>query len=256
MSIDDYNLDALVADPDITTRARLKEATSAVAQFASVYQFNTLNEALSYLQGEKRCDVMFISYRYQPGEVKNFLLQAKESPQGRDSAYVMVLKAKDQEGSTVASNVMLGVDGFLFEPYSVDSLVEITRLARRIRAERSAARVKLAITLSLSEVIQQLDVVAFLKSTGVEVSRSMRRLKEMCADMKGVAVEALPAYFEVAVKTFTEILSPRKIFQMKEYSGVSDRVKKRMEEKLRAKAEAAERGQTHTDVRVIKKTQN
>lgn len=233
LKMNDYlRFNAIVVDPDITTRMRLKHATTAVPQFDEVHLKNSLDEALWPLDGNERCDVIFISYLFDLKEVTNFIERAKQTKQGRDSAYVLVLKTKDQDHSTVANSVMLGVDGFLFEPYSVDSLVEITNLATKIRREREAAREKLATTLLLTDVINQLDLVASLKSLGYAVGNSLKKLHELCQNLHNMPAETLQPRLETIVKLFTEIQVPRKVFQAKQYTGVSSRVRKRMEEKI------------------------
>ena len=238
VSTEEYRLHAMVTDPDITTRMRLKEATTAVPQFSEVVQRNSLDEALSQLNSNERCDVVFISYKYDPDEVKAFVLKARESKQGQDCAYVLVLKSKDQDSSTVASSVVVGIDGFLFEPYSVESLVEITELSRRVRQERSTARAKLAMSLGLTEATEQLDLIAFLRSCGAEASRSMERFREICTNLSQSATQSIGAYYELAVKKFTDTSAPKSFLKVKKYGGVSARVRKRIEEKVRSEIEA------------------
>lgn len=232
MSTGYLKFNAIIADPELDTRMRLKQATASVPQFHNVHQRNTLNEALSTLSGDERCDVVFISYRFELKEISTFVERAKNTKQGRDCAYILVLKTKDQDHSTVANSVMLGVDGFLFEPYSVDSLVEMTNLATKIRREREAAREKLAITLLMTDVINQLDMVSALKSMGYSVSTGMKKLEDLCSGLHNMPEGTLSNRLETVVKLFSEIQVPRKVVQAKEYRGVSSRVRKKMENKI------------------------
>jgi response regulator RpfG family c-di-GMP phosphodiesterase len=226
-----YN--AIIADPDVQTRMRLKQATASVVQFGEVVQVTTLSEAGGRIQSDRHWDVVFISNNFSEGEVTDFIARAKEHKGGQDAAFIRVLKSKDQQNSAVAQGMLQGIDGFLFEPYSVDQLVDITTLSARIKKERSDTRQRLAIELLLSDVMKQLDLVAFLKSVGFEVTRSATRLKEMCNALQGASTgQMLEVYKEVAVKLFSEAPLPKPMFQAKQYSGVSARVKKKMEEKI------------------------
>jgi DNA-binding NarL/FixJ family response regulator len=230
-----YRLNAILADPDITTRMRLRQATTAVPQFAEVIQAATLNEAIYKLESESRFDVVFISYKFNLEETKTFIEGAKKTKQGELAAFVLVLRTRDQDKSTIATGVMMGIDGFLFEPYSVDSLVEMTNLARKVRDERSAAKEKMATSLLVKEIIDQLDLVAYLKSCGYAVSKSKDRLIELCASLKGMHAENAEERTEYIASLFIDAPLPKKAFEAKKYGGVSARVRQRMEKKVMGK---------------------
>jgi hypothetical protein len=217
---------------------RLKQATSSVVQFGEVFQVTTLGEGASKIEQEKHWDVVFISNKFSDEDLTSFINRAKESKGGQDAAFIRVLKSKDQQNTTIASGMLLGIDGFLFEPYSVDQLVDITTLAAKIKQERSGTRQKLAISLILSDVMKQLDLVSFLRGAGFEVTRSATKLRDMGLALQGSASgEHLEAYYEVALKQFIDAPLPKPMFQAKQYAGVSARVKKKMEEKIIAEVE-------------------
>jgi CheY-like chemotaxis protein len=232
-----YN--GMIADPDLQTRMRLKQATASVVQFGEVIQIGHLNEAIGRLDEGKRWDVIFISHHYTDEEVAKFIARAKELKGGQDTAFIQVMKNSDQKNAAIAQAMMRGADGFLFEPYSVDQLIEITDLSARIKRERSDMRESLAMTLILGDIMTQLDLVAFLKASGFEVTRSATRLKELCASLKGSATtpENLARYHGIALKLFVEAPLPKPMFQAQKYAGVSSRVKKKMEEKIIAEVE-------------------
>ena len=131
---------------------------------------------------------------------------------------------------------MMGADGFLFEPYSVDQLVEITDLAAKVKAERSLAREQAALGFLLNDVMQQIDLIAYLRSAGYDVGRGMRRFKQMCTVFGTLEGESLDLYYNLAVDKFIEAPFPKKMYQAN-YKGASKRVKEKMEKKLLAKLE-------------------
>jgi DNA-binding NarL/FixJ family response regulator len=228
----EYRQNAILADPDITTRMRLKQATTAVPQFAEAVQATNLTEALYKLESEGRWDVVFMSAKFNLDDIKKFIEDAKKTKQGELAAFVLLLKSRDSDKSTVAAGVMMGVDGFLFEPYSVDSLVEITNLARKVRAERSAAKDKMATTLLVTDIIDQLNLVAYLKSCGYSVSKSGERLKELCANLQSAGTSSMEERIETIAKVFIDAPPPKQAYEFKKYGGISARVRQRMEKKI------------------------
>ena len=226
--------DALLVDPDLQSRMRLKQATSSVAAFGTVQQVGDLKQASAAISSSEECDVVFLSSRCGKDDIKSFVATAKQSRQGQDAAYVLLLGANDQAGSSVATNVLIGVDGFLVEPYSVDSLVEITQLAARVKKERSSAREKIAIRLLVHEIMGQIDIVAQLKKGGASAGISSKSLRETCSVLQTLEGESLNTYFELALKMFEEAPVPP-VQQTKLYSGASKRMREREEAKLLAK---------------------
>ncbi|MCB0352803.1 MAG: hypothetical protein KDD64_04735 [Bdellovibrionales bacterium] len=228
--------EALIIDPDLDRRMRLKSATTSVVQFRKVHLLNSLEDATSRLNGGSVVDVIFITSALPQPEIATFIRGAKELKTGQDAAYILVLQAKDQESSTVASTVMIGADGLLFEPYSVDQLVEITELAARVKSERGLAREQAALGFLLNDIMQQIDMIAYLKSVGYDVGRGIKRFKQMCGVLNSLGSESLAMYYDLAVTKFSEAPFPKKMYQ-KNYKGASKRVKDKMEQKLLAKLE-------------------
>lgn len=229
--------DGLLIDPDIQSRMRLKQATTAVTNFGKVNQVGNLREAAKTLGSVGRCDVIFISFKCEAEEAAAFVKTAKATPQGQDAAYILVLGGKNQESSTVAASVMSGFDGLLFEPYSVDNLLEITQIAARVRKERSRAREEAALKLLMTDIMNQLDLAAYLKQSGSESGRVIKKLRDTCAVLKTLSPESLELYKEISISMLENAPLPKKVFQRKQYSGASSRVKKKMEDKMLAELE-------------------
>jgi len=229
-----HSFDAIITDPDLDTRMRLKQACSSVHQFGKVFQAQSLKDASARIGEGMPIDVVFISYRFDQGEVTNFIRDAKALKAGQDTAYILVLRSKDQQSSTVATNVIAGFDGFLFEPYSVDQLVELTELAARVRRERSNEREAAALRFLLNDIMNQIDQIAYLKAAGFDMGPSMRKFKDMCSVLGTLSPESKVIYEILAVDLFEQAPLPKKIFQRKIYGGASSRVKKRQEKEIAA----------------------
>ena len=224
--------ESLVIDTDVNARNRLKQAMMSVFQFGATAFVSTLKEALETLANQRKADVVFISFRYPKDQITQFIKDAKLSKGGLDSAFVMILENTKQDSTSVAQNVLVGGDGMLFEPFSVDSLVEITNVAARVRAERADSRERAALSFLLHDITQQLDVLASLKSRGFDVGVTHKKLRDLCAVLSTLEPSSLKIYLELAVDTFEKAPLPKELPKGRSYSGASSRIKKRLEQKI------------------------
>ena len=224
--------DAIVIDTDLDARMRLKQAMSSVTAFKSGAQYGKLKEAVQKMESSHApVDVIFISFRFDEAETAQFIASAKALPSGQDTAFILVKRSQDQQSTAVAASVLSGADGLLFEPFSVDQLVEITKIASRVKKERSQAREEVALKFLLADVINQIDQVAYLRACEYEVGPSLKKLKDMCQVFSTLGPESKNVYYKIAVDVFESAPLPKLVFQRKKYGGVSSRVAKRMEKK-------------------------
>jgi DNA-binding NarL/FixJ family response regulator len=159
-------LDSFIIDGDVTARIRLKQAMGSVALFGRTDLAAGTREAVTRIAAAAYdYAVIFVS-----------LGLTKDLTRSRDAAFVLVAASGAQDSSSLAACMVYGADGFLFEPYSVDQLVEITQLAAKVKGERAEKRERVAFSLLLKEVLQQLDMVAFRKSVHADLTRSWSKL--------------------------------------------------------------------------------
>ena len=222
----------LIIDPDMPGRMRLKQATTPIAEFGLVTPMGNISEANAFLNGEKVTDVVFLSARLPQEQLSPFIQAAKQSKGGQDAAYVIVTKNAGDGARSIAEIMMLGGDGMLCEPYSVDSLLEITLLSAKVRKERAGEREKVAIGIMIKDLITQLDLVCCLKANNCELGLSIRKLKESAAMIAGLPPESQSIYLDVMQQAFIDAPLPPKALGVKKYGGVSSRIKKKMEQKL------------------------
>ena len=83
----------------------------------------------------------------------------------------------------------------------------------------------------MQDVVQQVDRVAYLKSCGFDIGRSLKTLKEMCSVFRSLSKESQDLYLEIAIQAFLDAPLPK---FAKSYKGVSERVRKIMERKVAA----------------------
>ena len=224
--------ETLVIEPDVGARMRIKQATSAVPTFGKVIQTSTILEGQEKLTLAPILDVIFISAVFPPEEAKLFIQNAKKTKQAEDAAFVLILKTQKQESSTVAQNVLVGADGLLYEPYSVDSLVEITRLASQVKGERAVAREQAAIRMLIKDIVETISIIAQLKARSIESNRQAKKLHEMCAVFDTLPEEKLATYLDIMMEEFEKAPPSVSLSNIPLYNGVSSRIKKKLEEKL------------------------
>lgn len=225
-------LQTLIVEQDNAARLRLKSALSALPEFGAIQWAAAGQEALGRLSAMGDCDVVLVSSRLE-SDIASFLEAARRTVEARDAAFVLIMKANDQDASTVARSALQGIDGFLVEPYSVKSLGELIELTMRVRRDRALSRQRVALTLLLKQVIDQIDVTACLKGNGYGAVVSMKTLEEMCLVLRTLDADGLSVYFELLTELFEAapcaagLSNPRLI-----YKGSSKRVREQMEKKL------------------------
>jgi len=223
---------ALIVDNDMASRMRLKQTASSVVEFGAVTLLSTPAEAISALTLSTPIDVVFVSWRLGPDVIRPFIQKAKETSQGQDAAYISVMKSASEGNASVAQVMMDGADGILCEPFSVDQLVEITRLSTKVRGERYESRERAALSLLIPDILKQLDLVAHIKSAGLAPETSLKVLRELCQRVKDRDERSHVIYYQIALNAFENAPVPHFEAKTKNYGGVSSRVKKRMEQKM------------------------
>lgn len=220
---------AIIVDSDTTTRMRLKQVCSSVATFGKVNFTTTLSEGIEKMVASGGTDVMFVSHLFGQEDIGQFIRKGKELKEGQDTAYVLVLPAKDQGNSAaIAQNMLSGADGMLFEPYSVDQLVDITRLAAKVRKERSLSREQATIRFLLKDIISNLDALAYARSCGAELGPAIKHFHQMCKVLQTLQPESQALYFSMVADVFEAAPVPQMILGMKKYVGASKRIKKKV----------------------------
>lgn len=230
MSITEYNkFDAIIIDHDLDSRGKLKQAAHNVVSFGKVYPFSTLADVLARLQVGEKCDVIFLSYKLGQEEIAEFIKAAKDTHSGRDCAYILVMTARSQESNIVAQNFLGGANGFLFEPYSVDSLREIAELAATVKLENQKERERAALQILVNDMVREVANMALRYSVGQDIRPELKRAKRIAAAVKELQPEALDEYYEMLIESFIKAPPPA----TPSYFGASRRVKQRLAQRAR-----------------------
>jgi hypothetical protein len=226
--------DAIIINPDMAARMRLKQVCASVVNFGRITPVGTVYETMQRLndEAEQPTQVIFIAHQVGHEATVSFIKDAKNSKNGQDAAFILVLPTKDQANTDVAQAMMIGADGVLFEPYSVDILVEITVISARVRRERWVGREETAYKLLLSDLMQQIDMLAFSKSCKYELGPSIKLFRQATSVLQTLEKESLEIYHRIAIDLFENAPIPQALMQKKKYIGASNRVRKLMSDRM------------------------
>ena len=194
--------------------------------------------------GQIRPQLVFISYVFPPEACTAFIQKAKALPAGEDSAFVMILGARNDQNSTLFNSLFAGADGFLFEPYSIDDLVNMSQLAARVKSERRAAREALAVKFMVKDIIKYFDLMYRLKVAGCEYTQCKEKLEEACVRLHEMQPEARSRYFDLAVDIFTLTPTPTPAIRELTYKGKNVRMREKIEQRVLKGLERKEKNET------------
>lgn len=229
----------LTIEADPSRLFHLRQAVMVVPEFGQFDSHTDTRSALLHIEKKAtpEIQIVFLSHTLPEDELAFFIRTGKEVKATQDSAFVLIIPSTDDMKTQVARFTLIGIDGILAEPYSVDSLVDITKLSLLIKKKRSAEREIKAIHMMMTEIAEQVNKIAVQRRMGVPTTRDMKRLTTMCEVIEELDESTRERYLECAVDVFETASLPKELMTCM-YKGVSARTKKRMEAKLKAKLEA------------------
>jgi hypothetical protein len=137
---------------------------------------------------------------------------------------VLLLEGR-RDSVVIARTLVDGADALLLEPFSVQSLQTITRLAEKMKKERARARMQLPLRLLVREIAAQLGQIARLEKSGASALVSRGVLREMCSVLGELDQETRSLYFEVLLDVFPQLPATHTSVHVPTYQGVSQRVR-------------------------------
>jgi CheY-like chemotaxis protein len=229
--------EVLIVDPDPESRMRLRQATAVCGEFASVKLESSLLEALKMMRDRMTCNIVFISQTFESNESREFVKMARETPYGQYAAYIMVLNGSQQSRSGVASNVSGGVDGFLFQPFSVEALRETTAIAAEVRAKATAARKIASRKLLANAIVPQVEKLFGQELIGTPSPQQKYELKSVVRSLLG-AYDNEHEFFDAVADLFISVPPPKPPSE-DDLSPIARRRRLRLQEAKKREEEAA-----------------
>ena len=214
----------MVLEPDNERRVRFRTVAAGSPNFNKIDTCPTIEQALDLLDREK-CDVVFIG-ELTNDEIQDFLKQGKKTRYGRLSAYVFLKKERPQTKTDAAAQMAAGADSVLYEPYSVDSVTETTKIADQIREAEEQKKRETALALILNETVKSVDLLADPDNSDEERRDQTAKLKQMGSQLQTASKNAGKDYLSSLSKAFEEARPPINRAIKKSYGGVSDRIQR------------------------------
>jgi hypothetical protein len=222
--------DVLLIHPSAASRSKLKSAALALPAFRKTHNASSLNDGVEFLKGPDKVNVVFLAYNFGLSAIGEFVKAAKATIHGEDCAYVVVFDTSSQDNSEFAEVLMEGADSVLCEPYSLDGLQEIARLASTINKNNEERRQKAAIYLLVTRAMVELDKLSRFIAAGINVERGRIKFAQFCKSIERFnSGESAGLYMSVLIEAFSKApIPPAK----KVYKGASVRVKQRIDDRL------------------------
>jgi hypothetical protein len=212
----------LIISPDAETRSHLYKVARELPEFGEIVTSNSIKETLVDSVKASPYRYIFISSGFDRLEIGTFIERFRRTRAGRSSNYIIILKPEEQDMASVANSMMLGAHGFLCEPFSVMALSRICQLSRDVNTKGSFARLKAATGLMLSEFLSSEDLSDQNVSTA-DQRNLWDRVQDTYRRYRLLTGESLSGPVIQHVQNAT----PEQ--RMKLYSGVSERVRKLVE---------------------------
>lgn len=225
-------LNVLAIEPESDARSRVNYALTDAGTFGTVEMSASLKDSSTKIALGAAYDVVFVSQRLKDREVMSFVRKCKDTRAGRDATYIMILSSNENSEASIRLKHALGLDAFLLEPYSAEQLEEVVDFSFEIRTDREDLRNRTAISLSLIDIMEQLNLVAFLAKCSFSTKRSWERLKEMCEPLREMSRSCEKTYFELVEHLFPQAPFPKHFKPDEYHKGVTKRVSEKMERRI------------------------
>lgn len=230
---------AIIVDPETDSRARFKQALTEFSRFSSIESIDTLEATLRCLALRSGIAAIFLSQRFAPTQLFEFLEQARATPSGRECFYLLVMHSQTESKGTLGSKFMAGFNGFVVEPYSSEQIIEVLDLAEKLKNEARVSKNRVGLTLLATDVIEQIDLIALLKASGFDTNKSRERLREMCLPLQNLEEESRQLFQHILFTLIDQVKAPVRKNLGEDYRGLSDRVRRRMENRILSEVEEA-----------------
>ena len=229
-----HRLNALIIDPDLTSRSMLKELVHheqsfGYAVYRGVYLAETLFDGLVRLSKRQDIDVVFISRNFSDEHVSVFIQSAKEKEGPHGVAYVLVATRDGESELSLATGIVGGGDGVVVAPCSVYDLREVTQIALRIKIEAQEKLTNAAIALMVSSLIDEIEsrVTKYYQTSAPPSYK--KSFKNAVQSLVNSSPAILEKYFDILAEKCAEMEPTVNAF----YSGSSKRVRQRLLKRMR-----------------------
>lgn len=214
---------ALIIDKNRGSREVIQGALrfdNHICQLRFSFGFEEALEILKDPAGPKE-DIVFISSRFSQMDICKFLPPARESPCGREAIYIQTLPNSPLETLVMSSSIIIGIDGFLVEPYSISSLQEAIAVAKDNKELMMKKCSRKLLRSILKELVGSIDRLAHGRARGRLSSLFYNTLRDACSTLRTLSGEDLSTYHEILTEIFTTSQLPIPTFNERKNSDLS-----------------------------------
>ena len=221
---------ALVIEPEQEGVGLLRAAFREVEQLSIEAVARNSSQALELLN-EAPFSLILLSHSLKSEDIEAFIKKAKKTTHGEICSYVQIRSGTDVSRQDAASALLLGIDGFLFQPYSVEVLDQTLQLVAELNTERVLERKKRIIDLVLVDVITWIDAGAtnpFLRKRSRSHARGLKKMQESLLNCHNADPDL---YYSQLMNKFISLSIKKRPARPTRYTGASNRIRKKYEDK-------------------------
>ena len=235
-------MNALIADPDTQSRARLKQALhheeqAGTMRFHTIFALSSLDKATVLLKSNSNFDLILISDSFSRESINQFIMDARATRE-EQYAFILVLKPKCQDYEGVMGSVATGMHGMLCAPYSIDNLREIAEISKKVREGNEERRILCSMPVLIDLNLKQLQgKVERLVQKSEHKPRLSPKYREILAKVFENYPESAPDAYYGYLEKAIENAVPRK---PPKYAGASETLRKKYGKEVEEKEKKQE----------------
>ncbi len=223
---------ALIVEPDESRSSLMREVLSGSGQVSRSELSTDVCTAKQAL-ARTSFDLIFISHLLTEEDLLDFhdsLLEQKWS----SSCTVMLLTPTTQQKRTDLLTRIVGkAHGILCEPFSVETLRESLIVAEQVRAQEEKKRSAGLIEVALVDAMTYIDAKSMLLNKGFDKIYSPGAVKKLQTTLQSLFRQYPELFLNTVVESFSALAQKSIIPRPTSYTGVSKRVKEKMQKKLK-----------------------
>jgi hypothetical protein len=200
-------LSALILEPDFEARRRFQELSEANTAFARCLASSTLAEGAERVRSGFNCDIVYVSTRFDPIVVAQFITSSRTTSPRPDRAHLIVV-ARETAKTPVRQFELARPDGYLLEPViprDLDGSVAFVKSLQKTCATQNTA--------TTSPVSAKTNIKTLCARMAIAIDRGkagLKDLQELSEKVELLSEEQKAQYYEELVKYMTEFRMPVK----------------------------------------------
>jgi DNA-binding response OmpR family regulator len=198
---------ALILEPDVACRSRVKELTEAHGSFDKCVASATLAEAGDRLRQGGMFDAIYISTRFDAVVVSHFIASVRREPAAESAASLMMV-TRDSTNISMKQFELGKPDGYLLEPLVARDLDG--SVAFVVKHKQSLLLQK---EVEAAPVAPHVNIKALCARMAIAIDRGkpgLKDLQELSKKVELLSDEQKLQYYEELVKYLSDFKAPEK----------------------------------------------